>query len=74
MYYSNVKAHILIVTLTLFVGCLSYYAYGDDIQEIMLYNLPSGAVFSIVTQMFYMLNIMGCFSLQSQVLFNLLEK
>ncbi len=74
MFTSIVKAHIMTVLLTLFVGTLSYYAYGNDVMEIILYNLPNDATFTVVTQIFYMLNIFGCFVLQAQVVFNLSEK
>lgn len=63
MYTSTVKMHILIVVLACLVGWLSYYAFGDEVQEIVLYDLPEGKPFTILTQIFYMLNVMGCFVL-----------
>jgi hypothetical protein len=63
MYTSTVKMHIVIVVLACLVGWLSYYAFGDEVQEIVLYDLPEGKPFTILTQIFYMLNVMGCFVL-----------
>ena len=51
--------------MTIFVGALSYYAFGDEVEETILYDLPEGEPFTICTQIFYMMNIMGCFCLQS---------
>lgn len=66
--------YALVILLTVFVGALSYYAFGDEVEETILYDLPEGEPFTICTQIFYMMNIMGCFCLQSQVIFNLMEK
>jgi len=49
MYTSTVKTHILVVTLAMLVGWLSYYAFGDEVQEIVLYDLPKGKPFTMMT-------------------------
>jgi hypothetical protein len=49
MFHSIIKAHVMIVSITLFVGTLSYCAFQSDVQEIVLYNLPAGQTFTVVT-------------------------
>lgn len=49
MFSSIVKAHIMIVLLASFVGALSYYAFVDDVESVILYNLPTGEAFTVVT-------------------------
>jgi len=63
MFSSTIKTHIITVALACLVGWLSYYAFGDKVQSIVLYDLPEGKPFTIMTQVFYMLNIMGFFVL-----------
>ena len=60
--------------MTLFVGFLSYRAFGENTQPIVLYNMPEGRWYSVLAQTAYMFNIMGCFCLNTPVLFNLFEK
>jgi hypothetical protein len=74
MMRTTVHVHIVLVMLTLMVGILSYYAFGDNLSEIIIYDLPEKMPFSILTQIFYMLNVMGCFVIMSQVIFILVEK
>ncbi len=40
MFSSTIKTHIITVVLACLVGWLSYYAFGDKVQSIVLYDLP----------------------------------
>lgn len=74
MMRTTVHVHIVLAILTLMTGVLSYYAFGDSLSEIIIYDLPEKMPFTILTQIFYMLNVMGCFVIMSQVIFILVEK
>ena len=74
MMQITVQVHIFLSTAVLITGILSCYAFGPRIEEIILYNLPKREAFTILTQAFYMLNIMGTFVMMAQVIFVLVEK
>ena len=74
MFAQVITSHVIIIVLTLFVGFLSYAAFGSETKEIVLANLPSDKWYSVLIQCAYMLNIMGCFCLNTPVIFNLFEK
>ena len=61
MMQITVQVHVFLSTAVLITGVLSCYAFGDSISEIILYDLPEGEAFTVLTQGFYMLNIMGTF-------------
>ncbi len=48
MFSAVVRAHIMIIVLTLFVGFLSYAAFGENTAEIVLYNLPKDKWYSVM--------------------------
>lgn len=56
-----ILVHFYVIFAVLTIGLLSYYAFGEDLETIILFNLPSGSSFTILTQVMYMFNIMGCF-------------
>jgi len=74
MFPTVVKAHIMIVSLCLFVGILSYAAFGDLTKDIILYNLPTERWYSVLIQTLYMTCIMGSFVINTPVVFNMIEK
>jgi len=49
MMRTTVHVHVVLVILTLMVGILSYYAFGDTLSEIIIYDLPPNMPFSIIT-------------------------
>lgn len=49
MYDALFKAHLLTVILAFLIGTLSYYAFGDELKDIVLYNLPVDKPFTILT-------------------------
>jgi hypothetical protein len=42
MFASVVRVHLLVLVLVLFIGILSYQAFGENIRETVLFNLPQG--------------------------------
>ena len=40
MFKQTVITHVVVGSMCLLMGCLSYLAYGSLIQDIVLYNLP----------------------------------
>lgn len=56
------------------MGVCSYLAFGTQVNEIVILNLPQDKGFTIVVQLLYMFNIMGSFCTVIQPLFQLFEK
>jgi len=40
MFFQTVVTHLVVFGLCALIGTLSYLAYGNLIQDIVLYNLP----------------------------------
>ena len=45
------------------VGYLGYFAFGNTVKSVILYNLPHEDPASIVAQIFYILTIAGSYVL-----------
>jgi len=58
-----ITTHVVIVSMCMLVGLLSYAAFGDATEDVILFNLPKGSDLTVTIQVMYMLNIMGSFSL-----------
>ena len=56
------------------VGCLSYLAYGNLVQDIVIYNLPQQNNLATVVALLYMLNIVGSITMTIQPIYGLFEK
>lgn len=52
----------LITALGMVLGTLSYLAFGDGVQQLIIYNLPQG-FFGTTVKMLYMFTIMGIYVL-----------
>ena len=66
---------IVVVTfiLAMFVGYLGYFAFGNSVKSVILYNLPSEDPASITAQIFYILTITGSYVLLIQPIFHIIE-
>ena len=56
------------------MGILSYLAYGNLVQDIVLYNLPQDSNLASVVALLYMLNIVGSITMTIQPIYGLFEK
>lgn len=65
MFQTTVNVHIFLTMACFLVGFSSYCAFGNNISEIIMYDLPAKTPFSVITQIFYMLNIVGTFVLMA---------
>lgn len=65
MFTSVVHTHVLVTVSVLFMGFLAYYAYGPEVESVILFNMPQGKVGTIFVQLMMMVNIMGSFVIQS---------
>ena len=45
--------------MCLAMGTISYLAYGDLVQDIVLYNLPQHSPLATLVAVLYMFNIVG---------------
>lgn len=59
MLKQAVIVHLILGFICSLVGGLSYAAYGNLTQDIVLYNLPKGTQFATVIALSYMINIVG---------------
>ena len=74
MYKQTVITHIVVTSMCLLMGCLSYMAYGNLIQDIVLYNLPQHSNLGTMVAVLYMLNIIGSITMTIQPIYGLFEK
>ena len=56
------------------MGTLSYLAYGNLVQDIVLYNLPQDSRLATLVAILYMLNIVGSITMTIQPVYALFEK
>lgn len=57
---------IIVGILVLFAipcGYLGYFAFGDSVKSVVIFNLPDNDSLSIIAKLFYTLTIMGSFVL-----------
>lgn len=73
MFQSVCSVHIVVVLATVLLGVLSCYALGDKLSEVIIYDLPNGVPYAIITQIFYMFNIMGTFVVMAMVIYQIVE-
>ena len=59
MMCQTVITHVVVLCLCALMGTLSYLAYGNLIQDIVLYNLPQHSNLGTFVAVLYMLNIVG---------------
>lgn len=59
--------------LAMTVGYLGYFAFGNTVKSVILYNLPSEDPASIIAQIFYILTITGSYVLLVQPIFHVIE-
>ena len=59
MFCQTVITHILVGAMCLAMGTISYLAYGDLVQDIVLYNLPQHSPLATMVAVLYMFNIVG---------------
>ena len=59
--------------LALSVGYLGYFAFGNSVKSVILYNLPSEDPASVTAQIFYILTISGSYVLLIQPIFHIME-
>lgn len=55
------------------VGLLGYFTFGDRIESLLIYNLPTNDHVSVMAKAFYIATITGSFVLLIQPLFHLVE-
>ena len=55
--------HLIVGAMCLIMGILSYLAYGNLIQDVVLYNLPQNSNVATFVAVLYMLNIVGSISM-----------
>ena len=55
--------HLIVGSMCLIMGTLSYLAYGNLIQDVVLYNLPQNSNVATFVAVLYMLNIVGSISM-----------
>lgn len=59
MFNQTVITHIVVGACCLLMGTLSYLAYGELVQDIVLYNLPHHSKLATLVAALYMLNVVG---------------
>ena len=56
------------------MGYLGYFAFGNSVKSVILYNLPNDDPLATTAKIFYILTISGSFVLLAMPIFNVLEK
>lgn len=74
MFENTVLTHITVGFIVISLCTVSYLAYGDMIQDIVLYNMPQHSFMAKVIALMYMLNIVGSFTICIQPIYALFEK
>ena len=74
MMCQTVITHVVVLCLCALMGTLSYLAYGNLIQDIVLYNLPQHSNLGTFVAVLYMLNIVGSITMTIQPIYGLFEK
>jgi len=69
----TIITHIVVTSLALALGIMSYWAYGNMTREIVLYNLPGDSIFAMMTSIFYMLNMVGSFAITIQPIYHIVD-
>lgn len=69
MFKQTVITHLIVLTLCIIIGTLSYLTYGNLVQDIVLYNLPQDSNLATFVALLYMLNIVGSISMTIQPIY-----
>lgn len=56
------------------IGYLGYLAFGNTIKPVIFQSLPTNDPLSFIARIAYLINILGTFVIQSNVLFTVIEK
>jgi amino acid permease len=52
---------LVAVLLAVPVGYMGYLAFGDQVESVIIYNLPPNDTISIIAKCFYVITIMGSY-------------
>lgn len=63
MFATTVWTHIVVGFVVISLCSVSYLAYGNMIQDIVLYNMPQHSNMARLIELMYMLNIVGSFTI-----------
>jgi len=63
MFESVVYAHLSQTVLCLVLGVMTYWAFGQLTETVVLYNLPHESIPALMTECFSILVIVGSFSI-----------
>ena len=74
MFRQTVITHLIVGAMCIAMGVLSYLAYGNMVQDIVLYNLPQESELATLVALLYMLNIVGSITMTIQPIYGLFEK
>jgi len=74
MFEATVWTHIVVGFIVISLCCVSYLAYGNMIQDIVLYNMPQHSNMARIIELMYMLNIVGSFTICIQPIYAMIEK
>ena len=70
----TILVQIVFVVIALGVATIAYMAFGNDTQDIILLNLPTGVPLSIGAKVLYISCIMGSYVLMIQPIFHYFEQ
>lgn len=74
MFMNTIWTHVTVGLMVIGLCTVSYLAYGNLIQDIVLYNLPTHSNLARLIELMYMLNIVGSFTICIQPIYAILEK
>mmetsp|Transcript_17918 Transcript_17918/g.12861 ORF Transcript_17918/g.12861 Transcript_17918/m.12861 type:complete len:224 (-) Transcript_17918:37-708(-) len=62
-----------VVCMATMMGVTAYLAYGDDMEDSVMFNLPNDTLGGLFIQSLYLIAIFGSFIVQSQPVFQVFE-
>ena len=65
---------MLTIFLAVPVGFMGYLAFGDNVESVIIYNLPPNDTLSNIAKCFYVLTIMGSYLIVIQPVFYIIEE
>ena len=63
-----------LLILAIVLGLLGYLAFGNEVQSVILFNLPPKDPFSIAAKLFYIITIAGSFAIVTLPVFHVVER
>ena len=63
-----------LLILAISLGLLGYYAFGDKVQSVILFNLPPKDPFANAAKIFYIITIIGSFAIVTLPVFHIVER